>query len=259
MAHNDRFYRPSILAPTWVPTPSQVRRLDQQTSESVNGDEGGTWHPEKPIIIGGAGVRLFGASSITGGVTTGKYAPDGALLLGDSDYPEYVTPRTRTVLFPIVDDYWAAADDNATSQSPLVADYVQGEPGRFQLTKQTVGAAVTSMGLDTKRFPPGATISEVRLCFRVGMKPATVPASLPSFIFTTATAFEQKFLPTPANVDAYFNHGLPQDIVLVPSVLTVVDPTASYFVQLSDGSLTNNIFHSVSVTFTNITSMRPGL
>lgn len=255
MAHNDRFYRPSILAPTWVPTPWQLRRLDQQTSESVNGDGGGTWSPSKPIIIGGAGVQLSGSSAFTGGVTTGTYAPNGALLLGDNDYPVHLTPKTRKILFPIHDSFWSSYDiEDAASQ---VTD--QSVPGAFQSTYSPQNLLL-NMGVGDKRFPVGATISEVRLCFTVGVKPASVPANLPSFYIASSTASEQKFLPTPATVDAYYNNGLPQDIVLVPSVITTV--LAGEYYAFQPGQLSPGdqcIFHSVSVTLTNITDMRPGL
>lgn len=255
MAHNDRFYRPSILAPTWVPTPYQIRRLDQQTSESVNGDAGGTWNPAKPLIIGGAGVRLFSAGGFTGGVTTGAYAPDGALLLGDNDWPKHVTPKTRKILFPIRDSFWASADIETYPQQQTD----QSIPGSFQST-YAPQSLLLNMGIDGRYLPVGATISEVRLCFSVGVKPATVPANLPNFYFASSTAVEQKFLPTPATVAAYYNDGLPQDIVLVPSTLTTVLAGEYYAFQPGQQSPGDQcIFHSVSVTISNITDMRPGL
>ena len=119
--------------------------------------------------------------------------------------------------------------------------------------------ALTSQPLDLKRFPVGATIASLELRFRVGKKPATVPTSLPSFYFASQAASEHQFLPTPANVAAYFNDGLPQSITLNPVTLTTVLPNVDYVFQISDGSATDNTYHSLAITFTNILDMRPGL
>lgn len=254
MAHNDRFFRPSILAPTWVPTPHQVRILDQQTSESVNGDAGGTWNSTNPVIIGGAGVQIADAGGFTGGVTTKKYAPDGALLLGDNDYPVHLAPKTRTVLFPIRDSYFAFTD---ISKFPQEA-YDQSVPGAFR-SAYTPQYFLTNQILENRYFPMGATISELRLRFAVGVKPAAVPVNLPRFYFSTSAASENVFLPLPPSVNAYYNDGLPQDIVMVPAVITTVTAEDYYFSisQFTPGEM--SVFYSVAITFTNIVDMRPGL
>lgn len=254
MSHNERFYRPSILSPMWVPSPYQIRNLDQQTSESVDGDHGGLWNPFSQIAIGGAGVNLSTAGGFTGGVTTKKYASGGALRLGNNDYPVHVTPKTRKIYFPIRDTFYSGLDVNV---APSGGSYDQSIPGVFQHTA-TPQFLITSMALLTRFFPIGVTISEVRLRFKVGTKPASVPASLPSFIFATQSTSEQKFLPTPGTVAAYYNAGLPQDIVLVPATLTTVT-NADYFFQLSDNSGTLNTYISLSVTISNIVNMLPGL
>src|SRR4051812_16622967 len=57
----------------FVPTPSHLRALDQYSSELVNGDEGGTWAPSAPIVLGAyasPSLTLDTASVFSGDVKT---------------------------------------------------------------------------------------------------------------------------------------------------------------------------------------------
>lgn len=60
MAHHARVR----AAGTWVSVttvdPAELEIFDQSIFESVNGDEGGTWAPSTPIVIGGAGLDVTG-------------------------------------------------------------------------------------------------------------------------------------------------------------------------------------------------------
>src|SRR3954471_23796930 len=111
--HNDRLYRGVPFGNPTVPSPALLRRLDEIAAQGINGDEGGLWTPSTKLVIGGSGVQISNAGGFTGGVATGSRAPARALVLGDSDWPTYSTPRTRTVLFHIQDVYAANADYNA--------------------------------------------------------------------------------------------------------------------------------------------------
>ena len=61
MGHNDKSNRGGPFSLTLVPTPSLIHNWDQTSSESIDGDNGGTWTPAKPIIVGGSGIALSGA------------------------------------------------------------------------------------------------------------------------------------------------------------------------------------------------------
>ena len=48
-----------------VPDPFALLDLDTQQTKVVNGDDGGTWNPTYPIVLGGAGVVVGGPSSFS--------------------------------------------------------------------------------------------------------------------------------------------------------------------------------------------------
>lgn len=252
MAHNDRLYRGVPFAFPTVPTPALLRRLDKVASQGVNGDEGGLWAPKTPIVIGGAGVSVGSAGGFTGGIATTPRAAPGALILGDSDWPKFSAGRTRTVLFPVEDVFSAGVDYNS---APLQT-YTQGVPGAFGQSATSLTFAVP---LDIKKFPIGATIASVTMRFSVGTRPTAVPGSLPDIFLLSNALSDDAFLPTPANVDAYFNAGRPQDLQVVPVNNTTVVAGSPYWVVLFDPTLTSNRFHSIAIAFTNILDMRPGL
>ncbi len=97
--HNDAIAPGGIWTDESVPTASRLDKLDQRASESLNGTDGGTWSPDKPIYIGGSGVAVRGdGSGFFGEVRTGRGAV--GLVLGNNDYPVFTTPRTRKYTIP---------------------------------------------------------------------------------------------------------------------------------------------------------------
>lgn len=102
MSHPD-FVRPSgQWPPELVPTAADYQRWDVLQTKLINGDDGGTWNPTKPIILGGAGGALVSAGSqLTGGATT---QTGGTMMLGisASDFPGLSPSRTRTIQCPVV-------------------------------------------------------------------------------------------------------------------------------------------------------------
>lgn len=85
MAHNIRVWSPPLVF-NQVITETELNALDVFTSESVNGDQGGTWAPVTPIVFGGAGLDVSGpfsandATAITINATGTLSAPAGALI-----------------------------------------------------------------------------------------------------------------------------------------------------------------------------------
>lgn len=115
MPHNDYSFRDVFGSPNGpiVPTPGILRRLDQQASQSLNGDAGGTWSPFNPIIIGGAGLQANNYWRVRGGVQTGpRAASGGSIIIGNGAWPAYtdpggtsLSPRTFTRVLPLRDFY----------------------------------------------------------------------------------------------------------------------------------------------------------
>lgn len=60
MAHFVRTQSDATWISGYTPPGSDFQSLDQKTFKAVNGDEGGTWAPSSPIIIGGQGQQLAG-------------------------------------------------------------------------------------------------------------------------------------------------------------------------------------------------------
>lgn len=183
MAHN----KPSLgrfgVTNYTVIEPSNVRDLDQQASESINGDEGGTWNPVEPIAIGGLGVKLVtdpaaATANFTGPIRTGPLSQ--GLILGDNEVPVFETARTTSFAIHL-GNIFAKSESQPTVRfnSPFDA----GVPGRIQTTSRTSGATVTYLNgwIPSYRLPRGSIISSVEFRFRVGYKPATLPAGLPMF------------------------------------------------------------------------------
>lgn len=59
---------------------AEMAQIDNKTFKAINGDDGGTWAPGSPIVVGGAGmtVALVGASTAEGFFVTGTFDVDAA-------------------------------------------------------------------------------------------------------------------------------------------------------------------------------------
>lgn len=180
MRNKHAFDRGTIVAGT-VPTPSGVRLLDQQASESLNGDGGGTWNPENPIVIGTDTANALAVSvdtygTFTGGVSTG-YAAAG-LTLGDNDYPVFVTPRSYVFSIPVRDLFSRVENSFTTTK------YDESIPGTTQMLVKDGSAGRLVMQVPSYRFPNGATIAQIDMSFRAGLKPTALPTNFLGFRLT---------------------------------------------------------------------------
>lgn len=225
MAHNARTRIKWNVG--YVPQASEFDDLDQKTAEAVNGDDGGSWSPSSPIVIGGAGVRLQGnvAHEISGAGTKVKTTSGGRIELGDSDYP----------LLPV------------------------GHPGRSRtlLTRAEAGRGpeyefkwghdvgyLRSVALFAQLAIPlrvhhAATLSNVRVYFKVGAVHANVPATPPSVsvyrykLSDGTIAFLDPAVATTgswANGAAYTNGGATQYIDYPCTQNNVIDAAAYLYV-----------------------------
>lgn len=181
MARNKHAFDRGTISSGTVPSPSALRLLDQQASESLNGDAGGTWSPASPIVIGTAAANALAVSidtygEFTGGITTG-YASAG-LTLGDNDYPVLVTPRSYTFTIPVRDLYTRIENAFTTVK------YDESIPGTTQMLVKDGTAGRLIMQIPSFRFPTGATISQIDLSFRTGFKPTAIPTNFLGFRLT---------------------------------------------------------------------------
>ena len=101
MSHLD-FARPGgVWANEMVPGAGDYQRWDLSQSKILNGDNGGSWAPTRPIIFGGAGVQFTTAQShFDGGVRTQS---GGRLILGVSTTSSTCRlRRTRTITMALL-------------------------------------------------------------------------------------------------------------------------------------------------------------
>lgn len=159
--------------------PSQIRDLDQQASESVNGDAGGSWAPESPIAIGGQGLKVTNYAQFTGKVSTGPGT--NGLVLGDSDYPVLTTPRTRSFVIPI-ESLWLKSESQTVSNNHPVDEGVAGSVQALADNVLTFTTASYMSGwIPSFRLPNGATLVSAEFRFRVAVRPSTLPTMFPLF------------------------------------------------------------------------------
>lgn len=89
------YTRPAgVWAPLTVGRASELASLDAKTYKAINGDEGGTWAPTDPIIIGGGGVEVDAPFIVS--------VSGGAMLVVDSSKARAYSPN-GTHGFNIVD------------------------------------------------------------------------------------------------------------------------------------------------------------
>lgn len=78
MAHNTRTFQPPVVFGQTI-SETEINKMDVEITESVNGDQGGTWAPATPIALGGAGVQVTGAFDASN-VTSLALSSGGGLL-----------------------------------------------------------------------------------------------------------------------------------------------------------------------------------
>ena len=175
MGHNDHAAMAGQYPAAFVPTPAFLRRLDQAASESIDGDNGGSWAPASPLVIGGAGVSLTANGSLSG-VRTGKRAANGGGIVLTTAYVTISPARPRTTVVALR-DYLRRHDD----ETEIARPYAESGPSIVGVNASFTGFACR---VPSTRIHHGYIPTKVTLRMRVGARPTTVPTSMPGFVVT---------------------------------------------------------------------------
>lgn len=228
---------PGGLCPTGtVPTPGRVRYFDQKTTEAINGDDGGTWNPQRPIVLVGPHAILVSAtgSSMTGGVRTGR----GSIALRQSviQYPTFSPARTRNVFIPFGRGHTGNTGSTTTPISGHQSYDIEPSTGGVRCIEPfnstfpgpevqiaIPGRRLHNAGTLSTAFSPG--VYSVALVFKVPVPRDHLPTSLPSFAIHridssgNAAGLGGFLTMTPADPIVYHNNGQPY-LVPYPVVST---------------------------------------
>ena len=151
-----------------IPAPKKLAALDQAITGGVNGDDGGSWFPAKPIGLGGAGLQISGIldPAFTGGVRTGRgysAASQPRIEVEGSAYPNFVDPQARRIMLNPTTDLRKSLAGSAYSydrNGALVA----------------AGAGLAHfIAVPQLRMHNGATIASVVFRWKVTAKPTALP------------------------------------------------------------------------------------
>ena len=164
MPHND-YASPNGQWPDELALePSRLRALDQNVSEGIDGDAGGTWAPDKPIIIGGSGLNLANGLTVAT-LETEREADEGPLVVSGAAVAKVTFERS--VVIPLRNESVIGDDWDAISYGQTVAGATLDANDNFITT------------VDIGRIANGNF--EVKLHFAVGTKPGSIPAAMPGF------------------------------------------------------------------------------
>ena len=267
--------------PGFVPTPKILRDLDQHSSELVNGEDGGSWSPESPIVLGSGimpALKLSTAGSAwTGDVETvaGNSSSEvgGGLQLLGTTVPSFQTARTRVIIVGL--QTWteligSSITESFRSFSIDTALFGPNSVGNSQ-------SSIVHVPLALREAHNGANITQARVYYRVGKYHATLPASANKIscrlVRMTASTTQQMHTnalgydangwvyDTETNADLYFNGSKARYLDYIPDQFQTVDPaTYAYALQIRDSGpsgLSNNVFLSAEIYLGAIADMRP--
>lgn len=172
--------------PAFVPTATDWERLDVKQFKSINGDDGGTWAPTSPIIIGGQGLQLGNSSALWSGLQTSL---GGRLILGANDFVAVKTggnPWTRTLTFPLVNARGATLGTPGTllQDNGLVTLTQSPAPLGLQIAGGITGSVYVPV--PGRYIHNGGTLTKIKLWCRV----RTRPTSLPTFMIASMIAVD---------------------------------------------------------------------
>lgn len=267
-----------------VPSPGIMKRFDQFSSELVNGDEGGSWAPATPIVIGpylgGAAIDIDSGSLLSGDVVTVKGNGDGTevspipgLVLSGAANPEFQSLRTRKVIigFTNFTEFDSAVTTNIprvlTDPLTLGAKFYSSMSNTriisapFPLRAQHRGGYIESVDF---RFiiAGGALWTAVpgsQLRFRIARIRADVVATL----HTNGGGYDTSghLIDPAATVTDFTNNGQVRTLSYVPDQNNgPIDPDQDWYViqvrPPGDARALGSIFLSATVTITNIPDLR---
>lgn len=272
----------------FAPQVSHFRALDQFSSELINGEEGGTWVPTEPLVLGGTianALRLNTSGSvISGDVETvdgnelGTELETPGLILQSGAVPTFPTPRTRIINVGFTNAFHAV---NGTPESEYHA--VDPDSGALMIVGTPPSVMVFAAVIPIRGTHKGATISQVDFRFIAAGDPnaAAVPAATSSFagrVLRCSSSAVAHFHSATANVPGgysaagwrwdtattvadWLNNGQVRTHTYTPDQNhTNVDPESYfYMVQMRTaiGALAGTMFLSAAIHLTNIVDYRP--
>lgn len=269
---------------TWpkgfTPTPAHMRKLDQFSSELVNGDEGGTYAPSDPIVVGPWGTTPNITLSSAGSVLSGDVETvrgnsrdttlDGpGLVMQGGNPPIFQTARTRSIVVPFVVfmEHGGAVSDNRGYALDVV---------RCGAKQTVLAAPIFTVPLPLRAQHRGATITSVDFSYVIAQQRTSLPGIMPTVRVIKCTADVAAALHTvaapyitdgwlpdqAATADAYFNNGNPRTTTYTPNQNnTAIDPTTSFWALQLYGEADPNgkigdVFLSATVHLSTIADMR---
>lgn len=240
----------------FVPQPAHMRRLDQFSSELVDGEGGGTWAPEEPIILGPCGgtpsISLTTSGSVlSGDIETGADNDLGdetetpGLILQGGAVPAFESSRTRTIVVGFTNAI--ASTDFSAARS--LQDFYAVDPVTLASSQlySPVATDTLAVPLPIRAQHRGATISQVDFQFRIDTLYSSLPTlgfGLPTFRVVRNTGFTlaplhsnaggydaNGYLPDPAaSLAAFVNGGKVRTVSYVPNQNnTNIDSGSSWF------------------------------
>jgi hypothetical protein len=262
----------------FVPTPAFLRNLDQFSSELVNGDEGGTYEPTDPIVLGPYGTPAITLSTV-GSVLSGDIETVvgnsrdesldaiSGLVLQSSALPTFQTARTRSVVVGF------------TNFMEVQSLAVLLEP-RFDVDPLTLGARsivsadssrMVCVPLPLRAQHRGSTISSVDFRFIIANPQTALPAVMPRFRVLAVSADTAAALHTvvgdydangwytdpTATVATFTNNGQVRTLTYTPDQNhTSIDPSNTFFMAQVRMTTLGAIIISATVNLTAIADYR---
>lgn len=257
----------------FAPTPAILRKLDQFSSELVNGEEGGSWSPRAPIVIGPSGsptITLNGATNLLSGdvetvkgnrLDTSLDATPGLVLTGGA-VPTLASPLTRSVAVPFTgwrESYVVAGfvlGNLASGLAGYELDPIALCPTALSTIDLYVygNKIIVSVPLPFRAMHRNATITSVAVRVRIAGQLRSLPTLMPSIRVVRVRGNTQVALhsngggydadgwlvDTSATVSAYTNSGEAKTYTYTPNQNnTAIDPSQDYFmIQMRGGQTT---------------------
>lgn len=272
-----------------VPTPRMLRNFDQYSSELINGEEGGTYAPEDPIVVGNAmpganeaditfnaaGCLLDGDVETVKGNSTGDRAYEPGLILEPGAYPDLEVALERTVVVPFGFFLESGAQNSGPNQCHEVDPITFGARTISPGYDLVVGPPVLTVPLPFNARHRGATIDQVDFRFALAGQRSSIPANKPKFriiraavgtvnlMHTAVAPYDASgwYVDNAASVSAYVNANKTRIISYVPNLNnTDIDPASyMYFAQITTEILTvgvGDLWLSATVHLSAINDMR---
>lgn len=221
-------------------------------------------------VVMDPGSTFSGTGAVSGTLTASgagakfKTSTGGRIELGDNDWPTFSTPRTRTVIVPIVHcnpvksngaASWSVKYDGTNGTAAFVSSGTTGGEFTFDLPQLHNGAYVLSIDLwflpTSGRAGLPANQPKMNVFIR---DPLVQYASFPSYGFTALAAYSNS-APTLAQYENKMQKiefdfdGSPTFAYQRPWVVQVTDESGA-------NSVTGNAYFYVVLNYTGITDMR---